>query len=152
MDEARSGQGAASKFRRRIAPNLFAVLLGIFGGSLTYESVASSPPIEMPPDSWFASLPRTVMSMVRPSGKPPLPTVGTASSASGGIHSDALLSLPNTAVGRTAGNFSVSQNGAAVYTIPIWTPKGAHGIEPHLALVCTISCDWDHSISSIGTT
>lgn len=39
------------------------------------------------------------------------------------------------AVGRTPGNFVVSQTGAATYTIPIWAPRGPGGVQPNLALV-----------------
>ena len=39
-----------------------------------------------------------------------------------------------TSAGRTAGQFAVSAMGAATYQIPIWTPPGARGIEPHLAI------------------
>ena len=40
-----------------------------------------------------------------------------------------------TSAGRTPGQFAVSAMGAATYQIPIWTPPGARGIEPKLALV-----------------
>jgi RHS repeat-associated protein len=39
------------------------------------------------------------------------------------------------AVGRTPGQFGVSATGSAQYTIPIWTPPGVRGVQPHLALV-----------------
>lgn len=38
------------------------------------------------------------------------------------------------AVGRTSGSFAVSSGGAASYTIPIWSPPGPHGVQPHIAL------------------
>lgn len=36
--------------------------------------------------------------------------------------------------GRTAGSFSVSNSGAAQYSIPIWTPPGVNGLQPNLTL------------------
>jgi RHS repeat-associated protein len=54
--------------------------------------------------------------------------------ASAPSNSVASLLQPVTAVGRTPGNFAVSATGAATYTIPLWTPPGARGIEPHLQL------------------
>jgi hypothetical protein len=41
---------------------------------------------------------------------------------------------PVAAIGRTPGAPSVSQNGNAQYDIPIWTPPGAGGMRPELAL------------------
>jgi RHS repeat-associated protein len=38
------------------------------------------------------------------------------------------------AEGRTPGQFVVSQTGSAHYSIPIWTPPGPRGVQPHLAL------------------
>ncbi|MEO6080914.1 MAG: SpvB/TcaC N-terminal domain-containing protein [Steroidobacteraceae bacterium] len=38
------------------------------------------------------------------------------------------------AVGRTSGSFNVSANGAATYTIPIFTPPGPRGVQPSIAL------------------
>lgn len=37
-------------------------------------------------------------------------------------------------VGRIPATFAVSQNGGARYTVPIWTPPGPNGLEPHIAL------------------
>ena len=37
--------------------------------------------------------------------------------------------------GRTPGQFAVSSSGGAQYSIPIWTPPGPRGIQPHMALV-----------------
>jgi RHS repeat-associated protein len=39
-----------------------------------------------------------------------------------------------TTVGRTPGDFSVTDDGQASYRIPIWTPAGVMGIEPSLVL------------------
>ena len=55
----------------------------------------------------------------------------TSASATGPV---AALVVTPTSAGRTAGQFAVSAMGAATYQIPIWTPPGARGIEPHLAL------------------
>ncbi len=38
------------------------------------------------------------------------------------------------AVGRTVGQFAVSQTGSAQYTIPIWAPPGPRGMQPKLSL------------------
>jgi hypothetical protein len=38
------------------------------------------------------------------------------------------------AVGRTAGQFNVSQFGSAQYTIPIWAPPGPRGVQPQISL------------------
>ncbi len=55
-------------------------------------------------------------------------TGGTVTVASDvGLH-------PVAAIGRTAGMPSVSQTGSAQYDIPIWTPPGAGGMRPELAI------------------
>ena len=36
--------------------------------------------------------------------------------------------------GRTAGSFAVSPSGAAVYSIPIWTPPGPNGLTPTISV------------------
>jgi len=43
-------------------------------------------------------------------------------------------SSTTNAVGSTAGGLSVDPSGAAVYEVPIFTPPGVGGIEPHLSL------------------
>src|ERR1700678_1142859 len=46
-----------------------------------------------------------------------------------------LLAAPVfAATGRTVGHFAVSPTGSAQYSIPIWAPKGPHGVQPHIAL------------------
>lgn len=43
-------------------------------------------------------------------------------------------SLARANVGRIPAMFHVTQDGAATYTVPIWTPPGPNGLEPHIAL------------------
>lgn len=57
---------------------------------------------------------------------------GPSSAPAGG---SAVAALTVTSAGRTPGQFAVSAMGGASYQIPIWTPPGARGIEPKLALV-----------------
>src|SRR5271166_6399938 len=48
-----------------------------------------------------------------------------------------LASSPNSfasSVGRTRGTYAVLPTGAATYSIPIWSPPGPHGVQPHIAL------------------
>jgi RHS repeat-associated protein len=45
------------------------------------------------------------------------------------------------AVGRTAGHFSVSSNGAATATIPLYSPSGVRGLAPSLALTYNSNAD-----------
>jgi hypothetical protein len=59
-------------------------------------------------------------------------STGLRTAAAGGPIAPALLAA--TSAGRTAGQFAVSAMGAATYQIPIWTPPGARGLEPHLAI------------------
>jgi RHS repeat-associated protein len=50
----------------------------------------------------------------------------------------AALALPvigSAATGRTPGSFTVTANGAAQYSIPLWVPPGVRGVQPQLALV-----------------
>jgi hypothetical protein len=49
-----------------------------------------------------------------------------------------VLALPvigSAATGRTPGSFTVTANGAAQYSIPLWVPPGVRGVQPNLALV-----------------
>src|ERR1700677_1722759 len=40
----------------------------------------------------------------------------------------------HAAVGRTSGQFTVSQTGSAQYSIPIWAPPGPRGMKPNISL------------------
>lgn len=48
--------------------------------------------------------------------------------------STAMSIVPASAVGRTNGNFQVSNSGAATYSIPIVVPPGIAGVQPSLAI------------------
>lgn len=52
--------------------------------------------------------------------------------------------------GRTPGNFRITPNGAAAYTVPIWVPPGPNGVQPTIAL--SYSSDADGSIMGPGWT
>jgi RHS repeat-associated protein len=54
----------------------------------------------------------------------------------GGITTALLLATTGVlaAAGWTPGTFAVSPAGAATYTIPIWSPPGPHGLQPHISL------------------
>ena len=58
----------------------------------------------------------------------------TASSQNPGVVTG---TVEPTSAGRTAGQFSITPTGAATYNIPIWTPPGARGVEPHLSISYT---------------
>ena len=62
----------------------------------------------------------------------------TGNNPSSGTNTQAAQPLAGTVTptspGRTAAQFSVTPTGAASYNIPLWTPPGARGVEPHLAL------------------
>src|SRR5690606_33667706 len=47
-----------------------------------------------------------------------------------------LVAIPtlHAATGRTPGIFDVSDDGAASYSVPIWTPPGPRGMQPSLSL------------------
>ncbi|MGH9206050.1 MAG: FG-GAP repeat domain-containing protein, partial [Acidimicrobiales bacterium] len=62
------------------------------------------------------------------------PGGSAAVSLSAGTAAPRAATMTPTSAGRTAGQFSVTPTGAATYNIPLWTPPGARGIEPHLAL------------------
>ncbi len=61
-----------------------------------------------------------------------------------------VISAPvaHAAVGRTPGNFAISPSGSATYTLPIWTPPGPAGLQPHIAL--TYSSQAGNGIAGVG--
>jgi YD repeat-containing protein len=61
-------------------------------------------------------------------------TVDKADDGFGGIFSG-LPTLGPTSAGTSPGNFKVTNDGAAGYELPIETPAGRNGVEPHLSLI-----------------
>jgi RHS repeat-associated protein len=65
---------------------------------------------------------------------PPPPASGPSGLQARAGMSALAATITPTSPGRTAAQFSVTPTGGASYNIPLWTPPGARGIEPHLAL------------------
>jgi RHS repeat-associated protein len=81
------------------------------------------------------SLPTISASSVSMSGIQYPPDPNSSSSTTRKLSAQpAAGAISPTSPGRTAGQFSVTPTGAATYNIPLWTPPGARGVEPHLAL------------------
>lgn len=79
-----------------------------------------------------ATVPRKPMNVLRTSTFRYLPAI--AAVAFGVLSLDTVVDAAQV-TGRTAGTFAVTPMGAATYTIPLATPPGPHGVQPHLALV-----------------
>jgi YD repeat-containing protein len=80
--------------------------------------------------------PNGVRSITLPGGSQQLPIESNAPDvlANSVLATTLATSTSTTAAGRTEGTFSVSDNGAATYKIPLWVPDGRAGVQPHLSL------------------
>ena len=128
--------------RCRILVLLVCAALGVF----TYDAIATttfSPPDLPHPNNLLRRI--AAFFDTDPATDPPLPRRGKVSRSAplslgdlelfdGGPVAQSLSTTVPTAVGRVTGSHAVSDTGAATYTIPIWTPPGIRGLEPHLAL------------------
>lgn len=137
----------------RVSALFFGTLLGTWTGQTVAAAKYEPVDFEIP-----AALVRFARQLfptpVAPLGGPPLPTVTGPTQGRGVLLSDLFgmagdsaqvetattsgaamleLSTVNTA-GRTPGTFEVSATGEASYSIPIWSPPGARGIQPQLAI------------------
>ncbi len=129
--------------RYRVGAVAICAMLGAFACD-AIASTPFSPPDFMRPASFLKRL----VKFFEPSlaNEPRLPSPGKSSRAAplnsatledlnGRSLAQSLNTTLPTAVGRIAGSHAVTDTGAASYTIPISTPPGIRGIEPHLALV-----------------
>jgi len=80
------------------------------------------------------SLPVLTSSSVPMAGTPPQSSGSSSLGARPGGAQALAATVTPTSAGRTAAQFSVTPTGGAAYNIPLWSPPGARGIEPHLAL------------------
>ncbi len=79
-------------------------------------------------------------------GPPPPATIETPPAAAG--FQDPGASSSSDAIGSTAGNFRVSENGTATYSIPLAVPEGTAGVKPSLSL--NYSGTTQNGIAGIG--
>jgi RHS repeat-associated protein len=70
-----------------------------------------------------------------------LPPLARTASPEGGI-------VPSDAAGWNEGEFAVSHDGSATYTLPLWTPEGRGGLKPDLAL--TYSSNSENGLLGVG--
>lgn len=61
-------------------------------------------------------------------------TVGASTSATAHDPSLSMGTVPSSVVGHTVGSFSVSNTGAATYSVPIVVPPGVAGVQPQLSI------------------
>lgn len=111
-------------------------LLGFSQAPALHAQAATTPTrvTLMPP---LPALQHNKPAVVDPISVPP-PT-STQSGVPPGFGALAATTGTTLVAGRTAGTFSVSSQGAATYTIPLFTVPGVRGVQPHLALVYSSS-------------
>ena len=83
--------------------------------------------------NFLGAIDGTQITVANEDASPAVPAANEPLPAGGGGGVAAALTV--TSAGRTPGQFSVSAFGGAAYQIPLWTPPGARGIDPHLSLV-----------------
>ena len=109
--------------------------LCLFGVALLVGAAAAQTPIQPQPLPQAADAPLTQPVIYpTPPAPPPTPPTPTASPMQARMAAMSVQGLP-TAGGETPTQFTVTNGGAATYTIPLWTAPGVGQVQPKLALV-----------------